>query len=273
MSMPIASPSSGGLREQRRADRPSRRAREHAPGARPGPPRRPRPSPPEERITSGSGSRPRPQASREAGQVAAEQWREVGVDDGGREALELAEGREDLVRGGDVQVGQRLAQGGGDPPLVARVAEGEQQADRDRIDLRVPELLRPAAPTSSSVSSSTTSATPIRSAASKRRSSGDQRRRPAATGVVQARPRLAADVEQVGEPLRGDQRGARAFFLEQGVGPDGHPVGETLDVPGPGARAVEHLLRSRRSRRATDRPGCSGPWRSAGDRRRAALHR
>ena len=39
-----------------------------------------------------------------------------------------------------MDVGQRLAQRGRDPPFVSGILEGEQQADRDRLDLAVAEL-------------------------------------------------------------------------------------------------------------------------------------
>ena len=95
-------------------------------------------TPPDERITSGSG-RPAP-AHRvgERAQVAAEQRAEVGVGRGGRGALVLPELRRRLVRGDDVRVRVPAPQLRDDRLLVRRVAEGEEQADGDR--LRVPEV-------------------------------------------------------------------------------------------------------------------------------------
>ena len=64
-------------------------------------------------------------------QVARHQRRDVGVEDGGRGALELAEFRQDLGGEGDAQaacLGQAP-----DGLLVGRVGEGEEQADRQRL--------------------------------------------------------------------------------------------------------------------------------------------
>jgi hypothetical protein len=41
---------------------------------------------------------------------------------------------------------------------------------------------------------------------------------------------LAGDVEQIREAMRGNQRCLRTALLEQGVGADGHAVGEALDL-------------------------------------------
>ncbi len=97
-------------------------------------------------------------------------------------------------------------------------------------------------PISSSVSSSITPAGPIRSRGLEAEVGVDQGPGPGPARVVEAGAGLAADVEQVGESPRRDQCGARAALLEQGVGPDGHPVGERLDVAGPGAGALQDLV-------------------------------
>ena len=139
-------------------------------------------------------------------------------------------------------LGQRLAQGGGDPALVVGVPEGEQQADRDRLGLAAAELADQPLDLLVGQLLDHARRRPIRSAASKRSSRLDQRRRPAAARVVEARPVLAADLEQVGEAAGRDQRGPRAALLEQRVGSHRHPVGEPLDVAGLRPGALEHLL-------------------------------
>ena len=58
---------------------------------------------------------------------------------------------------------------------------------------------------------------------------------------VELGARLAAQLLDVGEPLGGEQRGARHAPLEQRVRGHGHPVHEALDVPGPGAGPLERL--------------------------------
>ena len=56
---------------------------------------------------------------------------------------------------------------------------------------------------------------------------------------VEVRAGLAAQFEHVPEALRGDQGGARSGALEQGVGADGHAVGEARHVGGAEARLRE----------------------------------
>ena len=73
----------------------------------------------------------------EPAQVGAQQGGEGGVDLGRGGALELAEGADDLVGERDVHVRQALRQRLADRGLVLRVAVGVQQADRDRLGLRL----------------------------------------------------------------------------------------------------------------------------------------
>jgi len=57
--------------------------------------------------------------------------------------------------------------------------------------------------------------------------------------AVELAPRLAAELDHVGEPLRGDERGPGARALEQRVRRHGHAVREHLDVAGLRARRLE----------------------------------
>ena len=139
--------------------------------------------PPEERITSGSAQAALAAGAGEAGQVAAEQGGEVGVDHGGGEALVLAEGRQHLVRGGDVDVGQRLAQRRARCAARApdRWKANSRQTATDSISR--PRSSPTSRSTSSSASSSTTPTRPTRSGGLEPRSSTvDQRPRPARQG-------------------------------------------------------------------------------------------
>ena len=67
-----------------------------------------------------------------------------------------------------------------------------------------------------------------------------ERRRGGAAQLVQARARLARELEHVGETLGGDQRGAGGAALQQRVGRDRHAMCEQLDVPGARAGALQH---------------------------------
>jgi hypothetical protein len=61
--------------------------------------------------------------------------------------------------------------------------------------------------------------------------------------AVEARARLAAEEEEVAEPLGGDERGARQAAREQRVRRHGRAVHEVRHVPGLDARARQHLAR------------------------------
>ena len=70
-----------------------------------------------------------------------------------------------------------------------------------------------------------------------------QRRRVRGAQPVELAPRLAAEGDDVGEAVGGDERGARDRALQQRVGGDRHAVGEALDV----ARAAAPAASSARS--------------------------
>ena len=231
-----------GARHVRRADDAARRAREHAAG----------------RLLGGGADvehaarglhheRRRHagllRARRQALEVGGELRRQVGVGDGGGEALVLAELRQHLARERDVDVPERLAHGLADAALVLGVQEREQQAHRDGLDVG---LAQPsiASPTLSSSSGSTSPSGPMRSRTVKRRSRGTSGSGTALGEVVEGGAVLARELDQVAEALGRDERGARAAALEQRVGGDRHPVRERRHVGGvDGLEAAHHTLR------------------------------
>ena len=248
MSKPSALRIARQAGEQARAHGPARRAREHAPGAR-------------ARGLGGGrdaarrhhhGGRGQVALARrlpEAPQVTVEQRREVRVDHRGRAPLVLAELREHLVRGGDVDVRQLAAQPLRDRTLVGGVAVGEQQADRDRLGARAPGLVDDARElVLGQLLDDAVGPDPLGSAEA--HPLGDQRGRLRRAEVVEAGPVLAPDVEEVGEPTGGDERGPRAALGQQRVGAHGHAVREDLDLGRLGAGALE-----RRLDRGEDPPG------------------
>ena len=110
---------------------------------------------------------------------------------------------------------------GGDRPLVRRVPESEEQADGDRLGVDVGERLErergddPVGPD------------PLAHAdAALER---DERLRLVDLEAVEMSAVLAAQIEEVLEPLGRHERGARALPLEQGVRGHGRAVGEPLD--------------------------------------------
>ena len=189
--------------------------------------------------------------------------------------------------------GQPLGERVADRPLVRRVRVGVQQDDGDRLGLerrdRVGEPLRVLERAQHAVGAHALG----RGHAPLGR---DERRRPRGAQAVEVGARLAAELDDVGEALGGDEHGARAAALEQRVGRDGHAVREDLDVGGARAGALEHglhrgehalgLVGGRRRRLGGDQPPAgdedgvgerpadvdaeehvSGPWRMSAGRR------
>jgi hypothetical protein len=140
-----------------------------------------------------------------------------------------------------VDLGQRFAQRRGDPRLVLRLEIGEEEADRHRLRTRVLDLGDQAL----DLPLGQLALDPLGADALGRleaqpgvgERSGLRRTEAVELGAV-----LAPDLEQVREPLGGDQRRAGAALLEQRVGSDGHAVGEGLDLGGRAAGALQHRL-------------------------------
>ena len=118
------------------------------------------------------------------------------------------------------------------------VAVGVQQADGDRLGLE---------PATSSASACGRFRLERRAARRRGPSArrGDaalgrhERRRVRGAQAVEVAARLAAELDDVGEALGGDERGARALALEQRVRRDGHAVREQAHVVGARAGRVE----------------------------------
>ncbi len=86
-----------------------------------------------------------------------------------------------------------------------------------------------------------------------------QHRRLVGLQVVEVGPLLPADLQQVAEPVGGDQPGAHAAMLDQRVGRHGRAVTEIADRTGGGADQRQALRRRPRRCRATDRPASRRP--------------
>ena len=184
--------------------------------------------------------------ARERVEIRRRHRREVRIDRRRRGALVLAELRRDLVRRDDVHAGIPPPQLLRHRDLVRRVAEGEEQAHRDRLDVR-PELGQRFEIERLELA---VGAEPPRDAVTIRQRDdrlGMRRAQP-----VQVRPRLPPQVEQMLEAGVADERRARAAPLEQRVRRDRRPVREPLEHNVPradGARRGEHrLLLPRRGR-------------------------
>ena len=136
---------------------------------------------------------------------------------------------DDLVRERDVRPGQALAQQLADPALVLGMAIGVQQHDGDRLGLARRHLLGERARGVLVERAQR----PVGAHALGRPEAQlgrDERRGVRGAQPVEVGARLAAQLDHVGEARGGDQRGARAAALEQGVRGDGHPVREDLHL-------------------------------------------
>ena len=161
-----------------------------------------------------------PTAVGERPEVAGEHGPEVGVDRRRRGALVLPELRSDLVRGDDVRVRQPAAKLLRDAPLVGRVAEGEEQADRHRLRLDLGQRVEVER------LDHACRADPLAHAdAALQR---DEGLRVPIAEAVQVRPGLTAQVQEVLEAGRADEGRPRALPLEQRVRGDRRPVREPL---------------------------------------------
>ena len=172
-------------------------------------------------------SRPRARRGPRPLEIAGHHRSEVGVHHDRRQPLVLAELRRDLVRARHEAPGSssstmrraRAARGAG-----RRSCRGSR-----RRSTRAPAARSARAAARTWASSSGVSMRPSwrrRSATSCRRARGTSSRRLVGLQIVEMRAALAADLEQVAEPLGGDEARSRAAVLDQRIGGDGGAVAE-----------------------------------------------
>ncbi len=173
-----------------------------------------------------------------------------GVDHDGAGPVVLAELRDDVGRQRDRHVRALLAQDRPDPILVDGVGVGVQQADRDRLDAEPGERPgdRPDRVLVERDEHVAVPVEPLRDPEAQR--PRDERDRLGELDVVQRRPDLAADLEDVAEALGRDQRGPRDLALDDRVGRHGRAMDDV-------AQAGRVGLRRRRG---------FGPWRGGSPR-------
>src|SRR5680860_62207 len=190
------------------------------------PPRWPTPtsdldSPPTSRISLAAAS--------EILEVGGESRSEVGVGHRGGETFEFTELGQDLVRHRDMDMRKPRSHRCRDRPFVLRMQVDEEQANRHALWYGILELLQ----CSLQVGFAERLDDSVWSATFGYREpeiAWHERWWPAGGQVVEGETVLTADLDHVAEPLSGDERGAYAFSLEQGVGRDGRAVRERLDV-------------------------------------------
>ena len=243
MSRPIASGCPAAPGEQPGADRPAGGSREDAPGTGPG------------RLRGVGGAAGGAHHLRLGEAHLAAGRGEAGRDSGraggrGRRRSRWSRSARTRGRPGSTSweaetwmSGSASRSAAREAPLVAPGRERRRAGRRRRTRRPAPALAPRARPTSSSRERLDHAVRPDPLAQPRT----SARERPAARGfgsarVVEARPVLPADLEEVGEPSRRDQRGAGAALLKQRVRPHGHAVGEGLDAGRLGARPSQHLL-------------------------------
>ena len=208
-------------------------------------------------------------------QVALDDRADDGVDHGRRGAQVLAELGRDLGRERDGHAGQLLGEDRADPLLVLRVDVGVEQADGDRLDLLAPQdrgrrahgvvLERP--------QHLAGRAEPLGDG--HRAVARDERLRLLELRVVERRPHLARDLEQVAEALGRDEAAARDLALDDRVRRHGRRVDDEADLRRRDVavreRAVDGLHEplggiGRRRQHLRDRDRARSPRRSASRR-------
>ena len=142
-----------------------------------------------------------------------------------------------------MDVAERLAHRLADAALVVGVQEREQQAHRDRLDVRLAQRVDRLG--DAVLVERLDLAVRAHALAHGEAQVARHERLGAALGeVVEGRAVLARELDQVAEALGGDERGARAAALEQRVGGDRHPVREGRHVGGlDGLEAAHHPFR------------------------------
>ena len=227
---------------RRRRPRPVRTARSRP---RAGRPRARSSDPPLERMISGSG---RPAAAASSGEAL--RGSRAAAATGRRRSpwsrCARTRGTRSRARARPTRArpAARPATAARDAALVLGMRVGVQQADRDGLDLRVAQaadgVLEPALRRARARTPSGSQ----RSATGRRSSAGTSGAGPRAARAVQLRPRLARELEHVGEALGGQQRRARAALLEQGVRGDGHAVTEARHVAAARSRRARAPMRT-----------------------------
>ena len=170
------------------------------------------------------------EARAEMADVAVHHRAQVGVDHGRRQALELAELRRHLARAGDEGLRVLLRGDRADHRLVARVDVAVEEADRDRARAG---LLQPADGGAhlGLVEGALDAAVVAQALADlDAHVAGDEQLRLVALQVVEMRPALAADLEQVAEAVGRDEARPDAAMLDQRVGRHGRAMAEIADV-------------------------------------------
>ena len=143
---------------------------------------------------------------------------DIGVDHGRAGALVLADLRQHLGRQGDERSRQLGAEAGADLLLMDRIGEGVDQADGHRLHLGGADSgdHRLEACLIEGPHDAAVGADALHGFESQ--APWHERRRLLPQGGIEPRDAHAAQLQHVAEALRGDQRGAGALVLEDGVG-------------------------------------------------------
>ena len=181
----------------------------------------------------------------EAAHVAADERREDGVRDRGREALVLEDLRQHLARRGHDDAGQLLLEELAHALLVLGVGVGVDEADGDRLDLAAAQDPGDAARVVLVQRLDDVAGVVDALAHLEAVAAAHVRRRDVLVGVPEVVLRPAPDLDHVAEPRRRHHRDLREAAREERVRGDRRAVREEADlvqVDAGGADAVEHRL-------------------------------
>ena len=173
--------------------------------------------------------------------VAPHHGSQIGVHHGGAHPLELAELRRHLVARAHERIRQNLGDDGPGPLFMLRPQEPVQEADRHRghAGLTQPHRGRPHRILVQRQFHAAIVANPLDHPDPQ--VAADQHHRLVRLHVIQVRPLLPPDLQQVAEPVRGDQPGPHPAQLDQRVGGDRGAVPEITDIAQPGAHPRRRL--------------------------------
>ena len=178
-----------------------------------------------------------PATGGQALQVAVHQRGQRGIHHRGGAALVLTEHAGGLVRGGHVSPGPELLHQLRGPPLVAGMAKAPEQAHGCGLELQALEAAAQLPLVQLAEHPSGARALGHRDP----QIHGHEWWRARRAQPVELRPGLAAELLDVGEALRNEQRRGCHAALEQRVRGHGHAVNEALHVARSGAGAVQRL--------------------------------
>src|SRR5215217_698951 len=171
----------------------------------------------------------RPKARGEARDVAAHYWAEISVDYGSGQPFELAELRGDLMARADEGVRTLLLQDSFRLFFMSRSNEAVEEADRDGLHTFLAKLAARRTHRSRIECRLDLAGMADPLWRLEPQVTRHKRRRLVNEEIIEVRPLLTSDFEQVAEAFRGEKPRSDAFVLYEGVGCDRGAVSEVAN--------------------------------------------